>query len=309
MLHSQQGGKPHVRPLLEACGGSIVYESEDNGIPHYALTFLGVLLSSEGEELENLIVLYLDFACRKAIEEPQRDHVSSKEIASELHLTPQQVANLGRVLFLSRFVHNGSLGVERWDAGLPRDIEDLPKDLLSHVRNTAIKDYDPNMPVGSIQRTSYSPTTLSSAEQTAFSFVASQGLREQLQRDWVEARSTFKAEAWKACIILCGGILEGMLIARLTPIEGQAMQAYEHLRVGKKAGDLARWNLVDLVDVAREVKLLSQSASYLGHALRLHRDLVHPSRQVTERIEVTRGEAETSINTVERCIRELSANS
>jgi len=45
-----------------------------------------------------------------------------------------------------------------------------------------------------------------------FFFILDEELREVLRLDFVEAQKSLSAEAYKACCLLCGGLIEGMLL-------------------------------------------------------------------------------------------------
>lgn len=155
LLHVTNGGKKVVKPILEQFGGSIVYEQEENGIPYYGLTFLGVLLSSEGEHIEELVSNYLRIAKTLALQEPNRTHVSSQETLTHLGLDPDGTVELGRSLFLSPFLSGGSFSSTEWNAGLPKDIEDLPDDLHRYMCERLAEHYDPDIPVIASERQAY----------------------------------------------------------------------------------------------------------------------------------------------------------
>lgn len=95
-LHVTHGGKKTVRPILEQFGGSIVYEQVENNSSYYGLMFLGVLLSSDGEQIEDLLVKYLQIARTLAMQEPNRTHVSSEETLKHLRLASDRVMELDR---------------------------------------------------------------------------------------------------------------------------------------------------------------------------------------------------------------------
>jgi len=50
-------------------------------------------------------------------------------------------------------------------------------------------------------------------EVLRFEFVADDRLRNLRSSDWVEALRVMQIGAWKACVPLCGGILEGILLS------------------------------------------------------------------------------------------------
>lgn len=153
LLHQQSGGKAVVRPQLELLGGSIIFET-DEADTKYGLTFLGILLTSEGEGLETLMTKYLEYAHAKAMAEPLRKEVSSKEVETDLQLTPTETAELGAMLRF-HFSSGGGFGPTEWYAKLPDDIEDLPQDILTHIRDIVLRDYDPQVPLASRDRSSY----------------------------------------------------------------------------------------------------------------------------------------------------------
>jgi len=309
VLHTTGGGKALVRPLLERLGGSVVYEQEENGVLHYGLTFVGVLLSSSGEHVEELLTRYFRTARTLALKEPNRTHVSSEEARTILGLAPDEVVELGRSLFLSPFTSGGSFGTNEWTAALPRDIEDVPEDPRPRVHEAALGDYDPNVPLSSYGRTAYYLAARERPCEEIFVFVGNELLRASATQDWAEAKSCFGAKAWKSCIIACGAVLEAILLDALLRDPNAAHIALKARRPDRKpAKDLRRWGLVDLVDAAAEIAVIGEASSHLSHALRLHRDLVHPGRQLKESVEVSEGEAQISLNTVDKCIRDLSAS-
>jgi hypothetical protein len=77
------------------------------------------------------------------------------EALTRLRLGPADVVELGRALFLSPFVSGGSSSTTDWNAGLPKDIEDLPDDLHAYICNRGVELYDPDVPVISLERQTY----------------------------------------------------------------------------------------------------------------------------------------------------------
>lgn len=155
LLHVTNGSKKAVRPIIDQLGGSIVYEQEENGSPYYGLTFLGVLLSSDGEHIEELLTRYLRIVRILAEQETHRTHVSSNEALSHLRLSTKALLELGRALFLSPLYSGGTSSPTEWNAGLPKDIEDLPDDLHTYICERAVEHYDPNLPVTVLERRAY----------------------------------------------------------------------------------------------------------------------------------------------------------
>jgi hypothetical protein len=97
-----------------------------------------------------------------------------------------------------------------------------------------------------------------------------------------------------------------MLLDVLKRDELQAKAAYQKLKA-KSPPDLHFWDLVDLVDVAKEIGLLNKSVGHLSHGLREFRNLVHPGKQVREKVSLTEEEAEISSRVVQLYLREFSS--
>jgi hypothetical protein len=155
LLHTRYGDKKTVRPILERFGGSVVYGQEESNNSYYGLTFLGVLLSSDGEYIEKLLADYLRIAQTLALQEPDRTHVSSEEALRHLGITPDRVMELGQLLLISPVRSDCSYSSSGWNAGLPKDIEDLPDDLHAYICEHAMKNYDSDVPVDPAERQAY----------------------------------------------------------------------------------------------------------------------------------------------------------
>jgi hypothetical protein len=309
VLHSKFGSKESVRPQLDELGGSIVFENDDQGDRKYELTFLGILVSSYGELIEKQIATFLHIAIALAKKEPERTKINSKEIESIFKIDSSEIAFMGRVLYISPFHTDGRNGPDGWDCKLPDDIEDLPEDITSYIHQKVMRDYDKKVPIDPSARHSYLMSTLyiPKEERDTFIFMKNDALKSIVSSDWVEVQQCYQAKAWKYSIIGCASVLEGILLDCLLQDQEMAIEAQKKVNPSRNPGnDLLNWDLVDLVDAAKGMKIIGEASSLLGHALRLHRNLVHPGRQVKEIIKVSEEEAQISMNTVEKCIREFT---
>jgi hypothetical protein len=169
VLHSTlKGGKQIVRPLLEQLGGSVVYEKMENstGTLQYAVTFLGVMVSSVGSRAEGLVTSYMHLARQLALREPTRNSVKSHEVSEHLGLTAEDLTFLGKVLitFGLPFTNGGSFSNgNQWEFVIPREIEDLPDDTRLYVRGVALREYDSATPLSINERTTYYAATTAKA--------------------------------------------------------------------------------------------------------------------------------------------------
>ena len=114
--------------------------------------------------------------------------------------------------------------------------------------------------------------------------------------DWREAQDVYQVRGWKSCVVLCGGVLEAMLLDALR-------------REGHAPAEAESRELASLVETARARGILGTGAPPLGLALREFRHLIHPGLPSREKVEVTREEAEAALIAVRMSLRQIAASS
>ncbi len=307
ILHHEMG-KGSVLSAIEPLGGTVVFRNQVGARDYYEMTLLGVLLSDYGSEAEKLLVSYLEYIRAQFHKNPLVEKVTAEEVQQSLQFTEEQVELLGRLILLGQFYGNSASAGKKWECGVPSDIDDLPAldNLREYVQKRAVRDYDPKEPVQPNDRLRYSLSKKPKPSETEFDFIQDRLLRDQLAKDWDETQRVREVKAWKSCVILCGGVLEGMLLDVLKGTESLARSTYQK-RKGKEGRDRDQWDLVDLVNIAKDLGLLSKSAEYLSHGLREFRNLIHPGKQIRENVSLTQEEAEIAFNVVKVCLRELSS--
>lgn len=277
-------GKPAVRACLEQLGDSIIREVEDDGKECYRLTFLGVLLTSQGEEAEQLLAGYLEFIRSRHKTNPSLEWVGSQDVEAALSLSQKRSRLLRQLIRLSHWWGGGSgFGDQEWTVGVPVDVDDLPTqaDLQGYVREHVLRHFPQGAPAGEAEK-----------PRGEFWFIDDLALRRQLALDWHEAQDAYQVQGWKSCVVLSGGILEAVLLDAM----------------GRDAKH-ARLELADLVEAARHRGILGTGTPLLGPALRGFRHLIHPGRPMTERIHATKDEAEAALIAVRMCLRQMGAHS
>ncbi|MBF0132905.1 MAG: hypothetical protein HQL75_10015 [Magnetococcales bacterium] len=97
-----------------------------------------------------------------------------------------------------------------------------------------------------------------------------------------EARTVFKVQAYLSVILLCGSVLEGVLlgIAKENPEKFNKSQARPKNKEGK-VKPFSEWTLANLIDVASDIQLLKMDAKIFSHGLRDFRNYIHPHQQMT----------------------------
>lgn len=280
-------GKATVLARLGQLGANVICGMEDDEEEYYRLTFLGVLLTAQGEESEALLARYLEYVRNRFKDDPRLEWVGSQEVEAALSLTPDRSRLLRQLIRLSHWWGGGSgFGDQEWTVGVPVDVDEIPlgTDLRGYIREHVLTHFRSQAPPAPIQR-----------PRQEFWFISDPALRRQLATDWREAQDVHQVRGWKSCVVLCGGILEAMLLDALT-CEGHA------------AAEAESQELASLVETARARGILGTGTPPLGLALREFRRLIHPGLPSGEKVEVTREEAEAALIALRMCLRQVAAS-
>jgi len=117
-------------------------------------------------------------------------------------------------------------------------------------------------------------------------------LREILLRDFNNAIFCIKNELWKPCVILCGGILEGVF-----NIE------FEIEKITKD-GKTVEMTLENMIDKAKNMGILPKKHdANLAHAVRAFRNYVHIKKEIKDNRLIDDTDAYISINVVKKLFR------
>jgi len=272
-----------VRACLQHLGSGILREIEEDGEHYYRLTFLGVLLTDQGVESEELLARYLEYIRNRWASDPRLEWIGSQEVETALCLTPQRSRLLRQLIRLSHWWGGGSgFGDQEWTVGVPVNVDDLPPegDLRAYVRGHVLSHFPPG------------PDTVQAGKARGdFWFISEPALQRRLTLDWREAQDVYQVRGWKSCVILCGGILEAVLLDALAT-------------AGYAPPGPGRPSLVELLEAARSRAVLGNIPP-LGDALREFPHLIHPGLLTPGGIEVTRDEAESALIMIRMCLRQL----
>lgn len=150
--------KPNVFSAIEPLGGSIVCEVRHDTKERYMLTFLGILLTEEGKNLQDIVASYLEYVKTLFQKDPNIEEVSNAEIENALNLNKNQSKKLCHLIYSSHYNSGMVIGDDNWSANVPSDIDDLPyiNNLSTHMMESAMKQYDPDMPISENDRFVYS---------------------------------------------------------------------------------------------------------------------------------------------------------
>ena len=298
-LHIRHGKGAVAELITQLPPGSIYMPTSGPG--RYALSFLGLLLSSAGPDFERVLVHYLEFVVGRAMEDPNLTKIDGAEATQAVNLGPSRRALVGRLVNISGVWSREFAGGENWSCGVPEDLDDLVSttNLSGYLWRRALD----NAAMFAKSHAREAGTTRGHPSQLWF--VRSKSLRESLERDFQELQVAVKHAAPKSAVVLSGEILEGILLDELRCRSRPARAAYRKLR-GSAPPPLVRWALGDLIDVASDLGLLPGGTVQLSNALREFRNLIHPGRSVRLRHEVSAEEARAAHAALEVCRKHFS---
>ena len=302
-LYERFGDAP-LRAAFERLGGPAIREFQGDEEEACRLTFLGVLLTDQGPESEELLVRYLTYVRERVTADPKLEWLGSREVDAALGLSRERSRLLRQLIRLSHWWGGGSgFGNQEWTVGVPVDAEDLPAepDLHHYVREHVLRHFLPDLSLSAAaSRSGPLQPARGDSVRGAFWFVANTALRHQLSVDWHEAQDVCQVRGWKSCVILCGGILEGLLadgLRRAAPPQAAA----------KGGAPRDRQELAQLIEAATALGFLGEGSLWFPRVLQGFRSLTDPAWQAREKVEVTREDAEAALETVRRCLRQLAA--
>jgi hypothetical protein len=115
-----------------------------------------------------------------------------------------------------------------------------------------------------------------------------------LERRWVECTACIKADAPLAAAVMMGGLLEGLLLARVNS-QSNKTQVFTASAAPKdkqgKSLQLKDWTLQNYIAVAHESKWISQTVKDIGAVLRDYRNYIHPQKEFSEKVLLSTSDA------------------
>ena len=124
-----------------------------------------------------------------------------------------------------------------------------------------------------------------------FSSVVSDDLMKRILEDrWAEIASCVAAKAPLAATVMMGGLLEGILYARVKSLADKkpvfTAAAAPKDKLGK-THDLRDWKLQNYIDVAHELGWITQTVQSISDIVRDYRNFIHPQKQHSEEMFVS----------------------
>ena len=129
-------------------------------------------------------------------------------------------------------------------------------------------------------------------------------MRDILQRDLRECAIAVVAGQDKAATIMCGSIIEALLILK---IKERGISKYDVSAVskGKTNHPVSEMSLNELLYIADIENILDKKGYHLGHYIRDYRNVVHPAKEIRMSEEVNHENVITMWAVLKRLVSDL----
>jgi hypothetical protein len=277
-----------------------------NDADPYALTLQGVLLTQHGRKNLRLLSAYGQFLCKHAKANPTLPHVHASEVRKALHLSAEDSRLLVTLIHVADLCAGMTAG-EEWVVGVPSNIAALRHigSFPEYLCEKAIRDGRRAEAQLGVRLQSAARNAVPTVSR--FAFLRNTTLRTVAETDHHEAQVCAEVGAWKSCVIMCGGVVECLLLDLMErrQVASGKLANGANVLVDTPA---RRKTLVELVTNAETLGVLHTRDLHLTTALRFSRDLIHPGRTLRLRQSVDREDATLALSTVEKVCRALLAH-
>lgn len=135
--------------------------------------------------------------------------------------------------------------------------------------------------------------------------IGNDDLRDILLRDVKECVISLLTNQYKSCIVICGSIIEAILVAK---IEGRGISKYDIgtlLYKKPKTKTVREMDLNELLELTKAEKIVSIEEYHLSNYVRSYRNIIHPSCEVRKNYDVNEDTAKLMWGVLLAIIKEL----
>ena len=141
---------------------------------------------------------------------------------------------------------------------------------------------------------STSATATNDASPSFSALVADPRMQTILENRWQECVRCLDANAPLAATVMMGGILEGLLLAKINALADKSPVFKASTAPKDKSGitlKLNEWGLKNYIDVAHELQWISKTTKDIGEVVRDYRNYIHPQKEHSHGISIAAEDA------------------
>lgn len=126
----------------------------------------------------------------------------------------------------------------------------------------------------------------------------------------IEIKNSIKSKSALSCVILCGSVLEGVLLG----VASSKMKEFNQCEISPKNKDTQKvlafndWTLSNFIDASYKLGLIGLDVKKYSHSLRDFRNYIHPYQQMVSRFNPDIETAKISWQVLKAAITDLSKN-
>lgn len=140
------------------------------------------------------------------------------------------------------------------------------------------------------------PAATTDTPPTFAPLIADPKMQTILVKRWRECVICVKSGAPLAATVMMGGILEGLLLAKINNLTDKtpvftAAAAPKDPKTGKTL-QLKEWGLKNYIDVAHELNWITKTTKDIGEVVRDYRNYIHPQKELSHGINLEPGDAQ-----------------
>ncbi len=140
-----------------------------------------------------------------------------------------------------------------------------------------------------------SPSTPAEKPPDFSPLIADPKMKIVLERRWIECDACVAADAPLAATVMMGGLLEGLLLARILRENNKApifkAAAAPKDKQGNTLSNLKDWTLQDFIAVAHELRWITTTVKDIGVILRDYRNYIHPQKELSHGVSLNTSDA------------------
>jgi hypothetical protein len=136
-----------------------------------------------------------------------------------------------------------------------------------------------------------------------------QEMRDILGRRWLECTKCVKVQAHLAAIVMMGGLLEALFVARANKLTNKdplikAISAPKDKATGKTM-NYEQWMLDSYIKVGHELGWITESAMHVADVLKEYRNYVHPAKELRHQVLLAQNDSAMFWQVTKALVRQL----